>query len=226
MNNSHRFFDSLRQARILKPPKHALATFGTTTLSYVLLSPIPNEPNVCRLREGSVVAQRPQIITPDVFRQRFEGFGEDMDAYRELMERAYGEGLRSLEYTFRNDLSNTSLEHTTPAEMIERTRNQMEKENAPRKALLEGPDQAWGLAVMKFIVETSMRSFQGNVRELEERGLFDPEGRAQAATKREIEKRFAQAQSDPSAVSRLGEYLHQSGYFKEYEDRFFALVQR
>src|SRR5258706_1313326 len=107
------FLDALKRTRILKPPKHAIATFGNTTLRYVLLSVVSDQPDYCRLREGEVTAQRPQILTPEFWKNRFQGFGEESDAYREEFERTYGDTLKGLEYSFRNDLKNTSLEHTT-----------------------------------------------------------------------------------------------------------------
>jgi len=220
------FLEALRRTRILRPPKHQLATFGTTTLQYVLLSPVENNPDVCRLREGDVTAQRPVILTPEIMRKRFEGFGDDLDAFQESIERAYGETLRGLEYTFKNELRTTSLENTPPAELAERAKRLMDQEDAPRKALLEGPDQGWSLAVMKFILDTSMRSFPSNLKELDERGQFDPGQRAVALQRREIETLFMQALRDRAAISRLGEYLQKTGLFTEYEDRFFALVGR
>ena len=141
------------------------------------------------------------------------------------MEKLYGETLKSLEYSFRNDLKNTSLEHATLPEMSDRTQKRLEQEDAPRTALLEGPDAQWPLAIMKFIVDTSLRSFPANVRELDERGLFNPEKRHDNQQRFEIEKLFQQAQTDRTRISALAERLKQTGLFADYEDRFFALVR-
>jgi hypothetical protein len=225
MNDNAFLTDALRRTRILKPPKHAIATFGTTTLRYVLLSMVPNEPDCCRLRAGEVTAERPKILTPDFWKNRFEGFGEDARAYHEEMEKAYGEALRGLEYSFRNDLKTTSLEHAPLPEVADRTRKVMDQEDAPRSALLEGPDIQWGLSIMKFIVDTSLRSFPANLRELDERGLFDPQKRQDTRERFEIEKLFQEAQRDRAKVPVLAERLKRAGVFADYEDRFFALIQ-
>src|SRR5689334_5668513 len=184
VRNDSFFLEALRRTRILKPPKHAIATFGTTTMRYVLLSFVPDQPDYCRLREGEVTAQRPKILTPEFWKNRFEGFGEASEAYREEIERTYGDALKGLEYSFRNDLKTTSLEHATLPEVADRTQKAMETEDAPRTALLEGPDAQWSLSVMKFIVDMSLRSFPSNIKELDERGLFNPEKR------RETQVRF------------------------------------
>ena len=224
MKNDPFWIEAMRRTRILKPPKHTIATFGTTTLRYVLLSMVPDQPDCCRLREGEVTAERPKILTPDFWKKRFEGFGEESERYAEEMEKSYGEALRGLEYGFRNQLKTTSLEHAALPEVAERTKKVMEEEGAWRTALLEGPDAQWSLSVMKFIVDTSLRSFPGNVRELDERGLFDPAKRAQERERFEIEKLFQEARRDRSRISVLAERLRRSGLFTDYEDRFFALV--
>ncbi|SRR5258708_259016 len=226
MKKDSPLIDAMRNTRIILPPKHAIATFGTTTLRYVLLSVIPEQTEYCRLREGEVTAQRPKILTPEFMHHRFEGFGEESDVYREEIEKTYGEALKGLEYSFRNNLRNTSLEHGTLPEVADRTQKIMQQDDAPRTALLEGPDRQWSLSLMKFIVDMSFRSFSTNVRELDERGMFNPEKRRETRDRFEIEKLFQQAEHDRSFIPKLAERIKQTGWFSEYEDRFFALVQR
>jgi hypothetical protein len=218
------FLDALRGTRILKPPKHAIATFGPTTLRYILLSMVPGEPEYCRLREGEVTAQRPKILTPEFWKERFQGFEETAEV-RDAFERMYGEALKGLEYSFKNDLKTTSLEHASLPEVADRTRKAIEDQEATRTALIEGPDAHWSLSVLKFIVDTSLRSFSSNVRELDERGFFNPEKKRETAERFEIEKLFQKAQTDRTQMPRLAERLKQSGFFTEYEDRFFSLVR-
>src|ERR1051325_10110815 len=131
MSKGNLFIDALRHTRIIKPPKHAIATFGTTTLRYILLSMVPGEPDYCRLREGEVTAQRPKILTPEFWKNRFEGFGESSEAHRREIEKLYRDTLKGLEYSFRNDLKNTSLEHSTLPELEDRTRKAMDEQDAP-----------------------------------------------------------------------------------------------
>lgn len=220
------FLDALRKTRVLRPPKHAISTFGTTTLRYILLSFVDGQPGYCRLREGEVTAERPKILTPDFWKDRFEGFGEELSAYREEIDKVYGDALKGLEYSFRNTLKSTSLEHATLPEVSERTQKIMDSEDTPRTALLEGPDTAWSLSVMKFILDMSFRSFPLNMQELQERGLLDPEKHRETRDRFEIEKLFQETQKDRSKISALGDLLKRTSHFKEYEDRFFALVRR
>jgi len=220
------FIDAMRQTRILRPPKHAMATFGTSAIRYVLLSAASDQPDYCRVREGEVTAQRPKILTPEFWKNRFEGFGSDADTYREELEKAYGDTLKGLEYQFRNDLKTTSLEHATLLEVTDRARTAMDAEDAPRTALLEGPDGNWPLAVMKFIVDMTLRSFPINMQELDDRGLFNPAARQDARERLDIEKLFTLAQTDRTHIPLLAERLKRTGRWMDYEDRFFALVGR
>ena len=219
------YLNVMNRTKILRPPRHTLATFGSTTLSYVLISEIPGTENQCRLREGRVTAQRPRIITPDLWRKRFEGFGEETELYKGLMDQTFGEAFRGLEYTFKNDLDRASVETASLKEMTNRTLDAMNRENTPRTALLQGPDPAWGSSVMKFIVDMSLRSFPVNLRELEEHDGFDPQKRLQAQARRRIERLFQEAAAHPAAIRALGETLKEAGLFADYEDRFFSLVK-
>lgn len=225
MRRDSPFEDVLSGTKILRPPKHRLATFGSTTLSYVLLSQLP-ETGQCRLREGEVTAQRPAIMTAEQWRERFHGFGDNTRAFQKAIENLYGEAFRGLEYNFRNELRQTSIEHFPLEIVAERMGQVMDQENAQRKALLQGPDQHWAFSIMKFIVDTSVRSFPTNVRELEERGLFDPRGRELNRQKREIELLFQEARQHPEQIKTLGQRLKDWGLFEAYEDRFFALVNK
>ena len=215
----------MTQTHILRPPKHNLATYGTTVFHYVLVSPLTEPTGATRRREGRVTAQRPQILTPEIWKKRFEGFGEQTDLYQGAMDRLFGEAFRGLEYTFKNELERTAIESVPLIEMADRIKSVMDQEDAPRTVLLQSPDNAWGLAVMKFIVEMTLRSFPVNLRELEEHDAFDPGKKAEARSRHQIELLFKEAAVNPAMIQKLGETLNASGRFAEYEDRFFALVR-
>jgi len=224
MDNIPSFQLALRSTRILRPPKHHLSTFGSTTMRYVLLSETPTETKTCRVREGEVMAERPQILSAEAFKERFSGFGDNEDVAQ--FEETYGQTLHALEYRFKNNLQSTSTEHAPLIEVRDRILKMAALDDAPRMAVLQGMDQHWSVSVMKFILDLTAQSFPGNVREMDERGMFDPEGRRIALQRRAIENLFAAATRDRSQIPMLGEALRSSGLFSEYEDRFFGLVNR
>jgi hypothetical protein len=214
----------LERIQLIHSPRSDLATFGATTIDYFLASAVPGETARCHLRQGQVTAQKPAILTPERWRERFEGFGDDQEAFGRAMDAHYGASLRGLEYQFRNNLRSTSVEHASLPELIARVQKTVTDDNVKRTALLQAPEAAWSLAVMKLIVDVSLRSFPGNVRELDERGFFDPAGRERSRQRHHIEQLFVRARADVSLRSTLAETLRGYGLFSEYEDRFFSLV--
>ncbi|MEQ8224577.1 MAG: hypothetical protein ABRQ37_19825, partial [Candidatus Eremiobacterota bacterium] len=65
---------------VLRQPQQKIATFGVTNIKYFIITdPIINnlietQQNDLILREGQVIAERPQIITPYYLNSLFQGF--------------------------------------------------------------------------------------------------------------------------------------------------------
>ncbi|MBI4676525.1 MAG: hypothetical protein HY748_02960 [Elusimicrobia bacterium] len=213
----------LRQTEVLRSPRRALSTFGATKISYHLLSPLGGPPDRTRIRKGSVVSERPQILTPDSFKERFQGFGESTAEFTDWVSSAYGDLLRALEYNFKNEGFSATVVSERPPAVADRIRAELDRDEERHGAILRCPDAGWSLALMKLTLEEAARSFPVHVRDLERRGLFDPEGKRAAALRREIEALFAAATADPAARQALGAKLRERGLFEEYEDRFLAL---
>ncbi|MBI5624686.1 MAG: hypothetical protein HY924_12980 [Elusimicrobia bacterium] len=213
----------LRRTEVLRSPRRLLSTFGATRISYRLVSPLEDAPGRTRVRRGSVVSERPQIVTPDSFKERFQGFGDTAAEFEGWVNAAYRDLLRVLEYNFKNDgFAATVVSERLPA-VLERVLAEVERSEDPHAAVLRCPDKGWALALMKLTLEEAARSFPVHVRDLERRGLFDPEGKAAEARRREISGLFAAASADPAARERLGDKLREYGLFEEYEDRFLGL---
>ena len=62
-------------------------------------------------------------------------------------------------------------------------------------------------------------------RELDERGLFNPES-AEDRRRREVEAFFRRAEAELSLIKPLADLLNRYRLFEEYQDRFFQLVRR
>ncbi len=213
----------LKQTEILRAPKHVLSTFGATTLSYHLVSPVEDLQHKTRLREGSVLSRKPLIITPEAFAERFQGFGDEAPEFARWLSPAYRDLLRTLEYNFTNEGFTTRVLSEVPHAVADRIAADLESRGAADQAVIRCPDGGWSLALMKFTLDQAARSFPTHVRDLERRQLFDPEGKAFSRRRREIEALFAAAVSDPSARELLGNKLREYGLLEEFEDRFLAL---
>jgi hypothetical protein len=210
------------QIKMLRAPTHALATFGATRVTYHLVSPVEDLENRTRLRRGTVLSEKPKIITPDAFSERFKGFGRQAHQFAQFLTPAYRDLLRALEYNFKNQDLKTRVLSGAPQAVAERIIADLDHREVRDEAVIGCPDGAWGLALMKFTLDHAARSFPDQVRDLERRGLFDPAGKEAERRRREIEALFASAKQDRGAVETLGRRLREYGLFEEYEDRFLG----
>jgi hypothetical protein len=218
-------WETLRQTTVLRFPRHRLATFGRTEIQYQLVTAISVVPGVSNLRTGKVIAERPHILTPDMFSQRFQGFGDDSSAFERFLKDNFSDSFRGLEYSFRNELTTTEPHRTDARELAKNIRRDLDARDVARAAVIMGPESGWSFSLMKFILEETSQSFAVNLRELDERGLFNPE-RSEERHRREVELLFRKADSDPSLIKSLAALLNRAQLFDEYQDRFFALVNR
>jgi hypothetical protein len=224
MNGLRRLRDVLEGTVVLRVPRRRLATFGYSEIPYHPITPHPELPGRAHLRTGRVLALRPKILTPDVMARHFEGFGEEGGGFERLLKDHFSEVFRGLGYVFHNRLDNVAERHQDAAALAESVQKDLEGRDAPGAAVIHGPAWGWELSLMKFALEEAGRSFPVNVRELEERSLFDPAGAERRRRKAELERLFAQAARDPGALKTLAGALKAQGLFDEYQDRFFALV--
>ncbi len=216
----------LKETRLLRPPKKLLSTFGATRIEYHLVSPVEDLPDKTRLREGWVVSERPKILTLESLRERFDGFGEDAGEFSEFLGSEYRGLLRGLEYRFLNKDFKTSVIAKKPHQTALSIRDDMNARDVARAAVIECPDAAWSLALMRFTLDEAARSFGTNVKDLENHGLFEPGSNEARRRSNEIERLFDSAQKNPEAREALGAKLREYGLFQEFEDRFLALYNR
>lgn len=208
---------------VLRAPRRRLATFGPTRLQYHLISPLEGSPARTRLREGTVLSEKPKILTPDAFKERFSGFGDDAAEFARWADAAYRDLLRALEYNFRNQ-GQAAREVSEDARLVgENLLKDLDARDQTEAAVIRCPDAGWSLALMKFTLDEASRSFPGHLRDLERRGAFAPDGGELDRRRRKAEAMFPAAAKDPAAREELGRRLREWGLFEEYEDRFLSL---
>lgn len=213
----------LRQTQVLRAPAKPLATFGATRVQYHLISPVEDMADRTRLREGAVVSQKPLILTPEAFAERFEGFGPEAGEFGRWLTAQYKDLLRALEYNFKNQGLTARVIAEAPETVSDRLLKDLDARDQKDRTVIRCPDAAWSLALMKYTLDESARSFPANVRDLERRAAFDPEGPAAGRRRREIEALFEAAPRDPAARETLGKKLRDYGLMDEYQDRFLSL---
>lgn len=212
----------INNTRILRLPEHRLATFGITRIYYYFMSSIGAEKT--KVREGTVISQRPKIIAPEEYENIFEGFGKQASKYAQAIFQLTGADFRILEYRFKNDSNEVNTVNEPFSIVLKKINNRIDKKEDKLSAIIKGLDSAWQLSLMKFIVDITVKSSSSNITELEEKGMFNPATTNNRKIMNEIEKLFCEAAGNRSKIRELGQKLKQYGLFEEYEDRFFALL--
>ena len=105
--NDERIMEAVRNTEIIRPPKQALATFGTTNIYYYLVtepaySHITGNTNETVIREGKVIAEKPKIVTP-YYLTHLEGFSDEAKRYQQMLIANYGAYTPGLLYSYRNE---------------------------------------------------------------------------------------------------------------------------
>lgn len=222
----------VRHTHVVRPPRQTLATFGSTTVRYHLVcEPVyadldfPGRRDESVVREGTVRAERPQVVTP-YYLSRVEGFSEHANKFLEELTREYGPHAPGLLYTYKNEVGGTSIVSGGVTEVSNRIRARLDKEDERLAAVIQGVDELWDVSVMKFIFDLTNASVPTNVSELQSRNLLETRDGVPQEARWRIERMLIEARKgdlDPSLVHRE---LERWNLFDEYEDRFLRLFRR
>jgi hypothetical protein len=164
---------AIENTRVILAPERQIASFGSTSFRFYLISELMDQVNEIRVRDGRIHAERPQILTPDHYcRLLLEGFGEKAEKYVELL-RGQTRDMAVLRYGFqfrKTDVVENRVRDTMEA-VIERTRRQVEHSEEPLSAVIQGVDDAWEVCLLKFTIDLIERSSGGNLGDFRKRGL-------------------------------------------------------
>lgn len=160
--------------QVILAPEHQIATFGSTSFRFYLISELMDQVNEVRVRDGRIHAERPQIVTPEHYtRLLLEGFGDKAQRYVEqLRERLRNVAVLRYGFQFRK----TDVQENTFREpldsVIERTKTRVQNSGEPLSAVIQGVDDAWEVCLLKFTIDLIERSSGGNVGDFKRRGLL------------------------------------------------------
>jgi hypothetical protein len=214
------FWYAVNNTEVIVMPPRRLETFGATTIDYHLVSEMMDTVNRVRVREGRIQAYRPEIVTPRSFMDTMlEGFSEEAASRYVEWLREHEQDLLILRYGFkiRKEGSTENIVSDPIEAVLERVKSDVQTRGNPLAALVRGVEEPWEVCLLKLVVEMVQRSAPAHAAELR----ADPDGR-----RREVEAAFREASREPSKLSALAEILRRHNLFREYEDRFFALVRR
>ena len=165
---------ALENTRVILAPERQIATFGSTSFNFYLISELMDRVDQVRVRNGRIEAARPQILTPEhYYRLLLEGFGEKAERYIDQL-REHAQNIAVLRYGFqfrKTDLNEQTLSDSIDA-VINRTRRHVENKNEPLSAIIQGVDDAWEVCLLKFTIDLVERSSGGNLGDFRKRGLI------------------------------------------------------
>lgn len=212
---------------IILAPKRHIETFGNTIINYSHVAEVMDSVGQVRIREGRMQASRPQIITPSSYSNLLlEGFGEEAEKYLSWL-RDHEDDIRILQYGYqlKQEAFSEEIVTGTVETVLERVKTSAEAKKDPFSAVVKGVDSPWDVCLVRLFWVVTRSSIADNVRELNERRMFEREEGIPRGVREEIEKAFAAATRDRSLVKSLGALLQKHGLFEHYQDRFFALVK-
>src|SRR5262249_21002628 len=165
---------ALENTRVILAPDRQIATFGSTSFNFYLISELMDRVNQVRIRNGKIHAERPQVLAPEhYYRLLLEGFGEKAERYvDQLREHARNMAVLRFGFLFRQtDLSEQTLPHSIDT-VINRTKSRVERANEPLSAIIQGVDDAWEVCLLKFTIDLVERSSGDNLGDFRKRGLI------------------------------------------------------
>jgi hypothetical protein len=172
--NRDNFDYAIANTQVIVAPERQIATFGSTSFRFYLISELMDRVNQVRVRDGRIHAERPQILTPEHFtRLLLEGFGEKAERYIDhLRERARNIAVLRYGFQFRKtDVTERMFRDSIDA-VIARTKSEVEDMQEPLSAVIQGVDDAWEVCLLKFTIDLIERSSDRNIGDFRKQGLI------------------------------------------------------
>ncbi len=165
---------AIENTHVIVAPSRQIATFGSTSFDFYLISELMDRVDQVRVRNGKIHAERPQILTPEHYcRLLLEGFGEKAERYIDQL-REHARSMAVLRYGFqfrKTDLSEQTLRDSIDS-VINRTRRKVESKSESLSAVIHGVDDAWEVCLLKFTIDLVERSSGNNLGDFRKRGLI------------------------------------------------------
>ena len=222
---------AIEQTWVVRYPRQRLATFGTTNISYyVVTKPIYEEQDASKqegvVRTGRVMAERPAVVTP-TYAMNLKGFSPEAYEYISDVARQSGANSPGILYQYTNEAGKMDIVGGVPSEIAHRISTDLDNRNEDMSVVMVGVDELWDVALLKFIYEFTSSSVAGNIQEFQTRGLLDPQPQAGGVPKaavQAIERLFMEVQqgANPEMLKRE---LDRWGLFELYQDRFLGIFR-
>ena len=155
-------------------PRRRIATFGTTSFDFLLVSELMDSVDRVRIRNGRVHADRPEVLTPEHYsRLVLDGFGPGASDFADWI-RAHANRFAFLKYGFRVSKSDIAehLVHDRIEAVVDRLKRDVESAADTSRSLIQGVDDSWEICLLKFTFDLVQNSAGGNLGDFRSRGLL------------------------------------------------------
>jgi len=222
---------AVMNTEILRAPKQSLYTFGTTNITYYLVTQPSYSDEVggakeTVVREGRVIAEKPRIVTP-YYLSQLEGFGPEARRYFESLIREFGPQIAGVFYTYKNEPKEMNILSDDMRSVVDKISAGIDERGDALSAIVRGEDTLWDVSLLKFIFELTRNSVGDNLSQMGRRGLLEMDSRGIPADARmRIEELFRRVSRGENEPRELKDELDRWELFSEYQDRFFALFKK
>jgi hypothetical protein len=225
------FFKVLMNTVVVKLPKQTLASFGTSVVTYNMVTkPLYQALDTDKrteeavLRRGTVKAERPKIVTPQ-FLSRAPGFGDEAQEFiRELIRMGQADNPGIL-YTYSNHPGQMEIISSRPEDVAERISRKIDRESRPLEAVILGVDELWDVSLMKFIFDLTNSSAPTNAADFMRSGRMEIDDGVPMDARLRIEELFLQVRNGNLDPVVLHEELVAWQLFDKYQDQFFHALR-
>ena len=205
---------AIEQTYVAKFPQQHLATFGSTNISYfVVTEPIYTAIDSNKkdlegvLRKGRVIAEKPTLITP-TYAMNLDGFSQSAYDYMKHASEVHGPNSPGILYQYRNEPENLEILSGIPSEIASRITGDLQAKKDDLSVVIVGVDEFWDVALLKFIYEYTASSVF-NTDQFRSKGLLDPQPSAGGLPRvavDQIEEMFKSVQKggSPEVVQNAG----------------------
>lgn len=166
---------ALENTHIVQMPRRRLESFGTTFLNYHLITEEMDSVHVCNVREGQIVAQKPQLLTPSNFAKLIlDGFGEKAEAFAHFLNQNAQVLPPMLRYGFevkKNEILSYELHEPLQA-VVDKVKQAVNEKNDPFAIVLTGVDDGWEISLLKLMLEMVAHSGPLHFKDLKNKGLL------------------------------------------------------
>ena len=165
---------AVANTEVILAPERQIATFGSTSFRFYLISEQMDRVNEIRVRDGRIDAERPQIVAPEHLRRlMLEGFGEQAERYLDNISGKLKEiAILKYGFQFRKSEVTENVVRDSVEAVVGRIKSLVEDSREPRSAVIRGVDDAWEVCLLKFTIDLIGRSSGGNIGDFRRRGLL------------------------------------------------------